>query len=722
MLLFRLTFIILALSACSRLQNHINYVRLVCGSELSAEDPEFALFRVRYSSGELVDLSSESYEIFNEDFMPISNDQYRSTRSGCLQIKKQDKVFLRLPLKGEASATLVNQKLLNELQLTQDKNPPTITLPVTRSNFRTGETIKVEVNETSRMRYCVDAPGQDLCALKDGARLAFESESFQDFKGTIPLPKAEGSYRLSIVAEDRNGLPGVLLQNFTVDSTIPVVDVDFAQVAESFLFDGKAHFYLDQGYRLGFRSKSEPLNQLTIEYCLVPSSQPEADSCAPESIRVFGAENPEALPAGVWTLIYRATDLSGNRADGWDRLRILAKSSCSEQELLKALDKPEPLTCTELVGDLSVNRIAVEKYEVLRSLIAVSGKISLVESDREALPVFPNLRRLRKLEIRDNYELKEIDMLPVLSTVEDIDISDNDGVQKISGFHELTSLRDLTIASADEAQEVSAFRSLRVIEGKLSLSYLNNLESLSFLESIEKIHSVSLYNLDSFSSLVSLKTCFIQDSIELMYLSALKDFDGLEGATSIEKLHVLSTGITSMKGLEKLVSVKSDLIIEDNPELKELNDLPSLRSVKFITVKRNSGLETIHWQGGLEGLRGLTLDGNSVLASVRGFDSLTDAGFLVVEGNSELKEISGWSRAVQVSYVIIKGNEVLESIDFAPDLKELKTSIEIQNNTQLKRIRGFGNLNKRTGLDIVVKANLEASQNALSSYTSPQED
>jgi hypothetical protein len=618
MMLLRLLCIILVLSACSRLQNHIHFVRLVCGSELSSPDPDFALYRIKDSIGEVVDLSSVPYEIFNEDFVSIPSDQFRSTSSGCLLIKKQDKVFLRLSLRGEASPTLVNQNFLNELQLAADKTPPTISLPVTRSNFRSGEMLDVRVNETSRIRYCVDRAGQERCTLKDGPRLAFESEAFQDLKGTIPLPKSEGSYRLSIVAEDRNGLPGLFLQNFTVDSTIPVVEVDFAQIAKSFLFDGKLHFYLDQGYRLGFRSKSEPLNQLSIEYCLLPTTEIEKDACTPESIRVFGVENPEALPPGAFTLLYRATDLSGNRADGWDRLRILAKSSCSDLEFLDALARPEAITCTELVGDLSINRVDTANYDRLKSLVGVSGKVSLVESDRQTVPQFPNLRRLTKLEIRDNYELLAVDMLPSLLTVEDIMLSDNDALTKFSGFQQLTSLRNLTISSGDEVQEIQAFGSLKTIEGKLNLNYLGGLKDLSFLQSIQQIDSLSLENLDNLSSLLALNAAAIQGDVELDDLPALLDLKGLDGARTLRSLWLSDLSITSLAGLEKLEHIAGELTLRGNSELAVLSGLPSLRSLQDLKVEENSALKELDWQAPTEAIRWITIHENEALTHIKG--------------------------------------------------------------------------------------------------------
>jgi hypothetical protein len=54
-------------------------------------------------------------------------------------------------------------------------------------------------------------------------------------------------------------------------------------------------------------------------------------------------------------------------------------------------------------------------------------------------------------------------------------------------------------------------------------------------------------------------------------------------------------------------------------------------------------------------------------------------------------------------------------------LKVLQSSIEIMESSQLKSIRGFGTLNSQPNLDIVVKGDLEPSQNSLSSYTSPQD-
>jgi hypothetical protein len=718
-MLLRLIFITLALSACSRLQNEINFVRLVCGSELSSQDPEFALYRIKDSLGAFVDLSTVPYEIFNEEFVSSPRDQYRFTSSGCLQMKKQGKAFLRLPLKGEASATLRDQNLLNELQLILDKTAPTITLPVTRSNFRKGETITVAVNEASRTRYCVDAPGQELCALKDGPRLAFESESFQDFQGTIPLPQVEGSYRLSIVAEDRNGLPGLLLQNFTIDSTIPVVEVDFAQVAETFLFDGKAHFYLDQGYRLGFRSKSEPLNQLTIEYCLVPADQ--GDSCSPESIRIFGIENPEALPAGAWTLIYRATDLSGNRAEGWDRLRILAKSICTEQELLNALAQPEPITCTELVGDLSVNRVDPAHYDRLKTLVGVSGKISLMESDRTTVPQFPNLRRLTRLEIRDNYELLELDMMPALTSVEDINISDNDALVKFSGFHQLRTLRNLTVSSG-EMEDFDVFSSLMSVEGQLSLNYLDGLKSLDFLKSIQSIDAISLDHLDGLSSLSPLKSCHIKSSVFLNYLSSVKELKGLENSKTLDKLFISKLAIESLDGLENLERVTAEFALFGNSELTSMDGLRSLRIVGDLKIDENNALVDLIWTSPLEEVDFISIKSNEGLRSIKGFDLVTGGTPLIrIVSNPSLTKISGWTKIPEIAGLTIQDNESLESIDFGAGLTKLKQSIAIQENPKLKLIKGFGSLNQQANLDIVVKADLDPSQNALSSYTNAQD-
>ncbi len=720
-MLFRLAFITFALSACSRLDNHIDYIRLVCGFEVFLPNAEFSLYRIHDAEGQTVDLTSVPYEIFGEGFVSVPSDQYRPTSSGCLQIKNQEKFFLRLPLRGEASPTLVNQDGLNRVQLIRDETPPLITLPVTRSNFRSGETLDVRVDEVSRTRFCVEAAGQDRCKLKDGPGLAFASSSFQDFDGTFRIPDAEGLYRLSIVAENRNGLSGLLLQNFTVDSTIPIVEVDFTQ-AESFLFDGKAHFYLEQGYRLGFRSKSEPLSQVKIEYCLVSSEKGESESCKPEATRVFGVENPEALPPGAWTLLYRATDLSGNRAPGWDRLRILAKSTCTEQELLNALAQPEAITCTELVGDLSINRVAVENYERLRTLVGVSGKISLFESDRETLPTFPNLHRLNNLQIELNPELREIDMLASLISVEDMKISENDALEKLSGFHELTGLRNLTILLGGDSLEIQAFGALKSVEAKLSLDGLGGLKNLGFLKAIQYIDSLSLNDLGGLASLEALKSCVIKNSMELSELPSLKDLQGLESTKILRKVWLSNLGITSLAGFENLEGVEDELTIRDSSELTSLSALRSLRLLKRLTIEGNGSLTEINWQARDEHTQIITIKDNDALSSIRGFDSQTDdAPILRIEGNSELKEISGWANLTQLYELSIKDNESLESIVFAPGLKQLQRSIDIQGNRKLKSLQGFGNLNDQQNLSIVVKADLESSKNALPSYTSPQD-
>ncbi len=147
-------------------------------------------------------------------------------------------------------------------------------------------------------------------------------------------------------------------------------------------------------------------------------------------------------------------------------------------------------------------------------------------------------------------------------------------------------------------------------------------------------------------------------------------------------------GLESLEGLENLVQVAppedseieltSDYVIkiENNPKLKSVSALKSLKTVGTIDINHNNSLEAV------EGLSNLSvgtvrIEYNDALKRISGFESYKNEGAVVIKHNNQLKTIDGFQNLTQADSIYVYRNRTLDECQARRIVDQLVNTPEI---------------------------------------------
>jgi hypothetical protein len=186
------------------------------------------------------------------------------------------------------------------------------------------------------------------------------------------------------------------------------------------------------------------------------------------------------------------------------------------------------------------------------------------------------------------------------------------------------------------------------------------------------------------------------------------DLTPLSGLTEVGNiLFIGSTSVTSLAGLESLVSVR-DFYIYDNPNLVNLTGLSGLTSVDLMSVRGNNLSDLSGLSSGLTSIDRLSL-GEFHLSGLPA--SLTHVRRFVIE-QSAVTDLSGLPTLLQSEEVTIFLTTELTSLNGLPAFQGLK-SISLEYNDALSDISALAassfNLTNPEEIDIRVELNFSLS-------------
>lgn len=313
--------------------------------------------------------------------------------------------------------------------------------------------------------------------------------------------------------------------------------------------------------------------------------------------------------------------------------------------------------CEEIVGDLSVARFADADLRPLWALRVVHGQLSIGN--------IPS-----PLPYRSEDEIASLEGLESLEVVNGLSILGMRGPD----LKPLSSLRrvqfdPLSPSGGDGHIHIAGCSGLRSLEG------LERLETWEHLELRENANLESLQGLG-----IARET---PPNIHILRMPRLRDLQGLEGLRSVRYLHIVSSGIESLRGLELESAVAISLA--DNPALVDASGLERLRWLGALEVSANPVLRRLPDLPALEDIRALRVIGNPELTELptyRGGGELysiadprifwsgtsRDAWFEGFDGfeigdNAKLTSFSAPTNFTMGRFVGIHGNPVLESVD-----------------------------------------------------------
>lgn len=158
------------------------------------------------------------------------------------------------------------------------------------------------------------------------------------------------------------------------------------------------------------------------------------------------------------------------------------------------------------------------------------------------------------------------------------------------------------------------------------------------------------------------------------------------------------TDISSLAPLNKITQIQGALTIVNNPELKSLEGLSSLISVRGLTIDSNRSLESLSMISNLKSIEeDLMITKNESLRSFRGLEGLTkiDSAFHI-EGNKSLVDFEGLEMIQSIGFLSVRRNESLASLDNLENLIALN-SLSISHNPSITSLNAFRNITVLSG-------------------------
>lgn len=230
------------------------------------------------------------------------------------------------------------------------------------------------------------------------------------------------------------------------------------------------------------------------------------------------------------------------------------------------------------------------------------------------------------------------------------------------------------------------------------------------------------------------------DKIIINSLASMKSLKEVGGNLIIRN----TKSLKNLEGLENIEKIGKSLTIDNNTDLTEINSLKNISSVVYgsLTISNNSSLETISGlnnivrirdngsfsYGGvsiynnsdlknLEGLNNLLeidedlyISNNRSLGDIKALSGLTRVDDLSIINNDVLVNLEGLNNIVKIDGSLnISENRDLENIEALSSLTSIKYSLNLSYNSQIQSLKGLGNLEYGSYLNINIWDNYRLS-------------
>lgn len=235
--------------------------------------------------------------------------------------------------------------------------------------------------------------------------------------------------------------------------------------------------------------------------------------------------------------------------------------------------------CMVIKKDLFISgSYYLEKIEDLNQVESIDVIFLTGQANMKALPKFPKLKYIRKLDVHGANSIKNFEGLESVKKIGRIQISSNRDLVSFKGFDNLESVEtDLRLLNIqNQATSINSFNKLKNVGGELcieSLFGIKNLDGFDNLESAKSIwlNSVGIKTISAFGKLTH-----VRDSLHVWSrpLKSLEAFKSIKSA--LVNLYVFSDSLQSLSGLDNIDHrALKNVIIEGNNQLSEC----SVRSI-----------------------------------------------------------------------------------------------------------------------------------------------
>ena len=283
----------------------------------------------------------------------------------------------------------------------------------------------------------------------------------------------------------------------------------------------------------------------------------------------------------------------------------------------------------------------------------------------------------------------------------------------IEGNLTLMSIFDDPAGIAD----LSGFSGLTEIIGEFLIKENSLLTSLDGLDGLQRVISLKIdanFNLVSISALSNLEE-FIElpnEDFNARTLSIINtgvtSLAGLEKIISLQNLIISSTSITSLQGLDNLEVVNRILTLSINTSLESLSGLQSLQTIgEFVTISLNESLMTISGLNNLNSVgQAITIQNNAALTSIAALSSVVDVERIVIENNPMLSSLAGINYSGIEFFLQLVDNDGLTDFTGLQFGATTSAFLEVKGCDGITSMVGLEGLTDTFGLQIFENQNL----------------
>ncbi len=342
----------------------------------------------------------------------------------------------------------------------------------------------------------------------------------------------------------------------------------------------------------------------------------------------------------------------------------------------------------EVVGD----DLTIEENDPLERIVGFDYLISIgdnlnIERNDNLLEIigFRSLKYIDDdVDLKDNPVLQKIDALDnLIRVLEDIEIQNNPMLKEVVGLNHLEKVRGLIIQQNDELLRIDGFVDLDSVCQDLMIDHNDKLE---YIRGFTQLHFIG-------------RDFIIEDNVKLGELKGLQSLQYVNGEFSIrnnrfsellgfvnltfvgEVFEISEPELISLGSFARLKVVGNNLILSNNPALKEIHGFNALGSIGAdLRIEFNSSLKHISGFSNLITLNDdLLIRNNDHLVHIKGFESLTDVvDELQISDNPLLESVFAFSNLSSVDDLVLTNNP---SLFYCCGFTHLLSSMGYNNQT-----------------------------------------
>jgi len=256
---------------------------------------------------------------------------------------------------------------------------------------------------------------------------------------------------------------------------------------------------------------------------------------------------------------------------------------------------------THISGSLAIFETAglmednIVDLKPLSSLVSIEFFLDIVGTDKlKSLSGLENLSEVGGLGIKYNRELVDITSLNGITELEEsLSIERNSLLPSLHGLHNITRTEILKIIENPALNDLSGLEKIELINQTLTIAFNENLISLHGLEQLRSLgHTLTLERNPILSSLEALSglTTLLNTRLGIYGNNSLSDLTGL-ASSYYSRIEIMDNDmLQNLDGLSNLELVETGIILENNPELANLDVLTNVIVTEFIIARNNTNL------------------------------------------------------------------------------------------------------------------------------------